>query len=119
MMKTTDNIKQRSVRKFAQANIQAETTIISDGYRSYIPALKDYKHEHGVYNPDVGMLHWLHTMIGKAKAFILGTYHGLPKKNLQVYLDEFCYRFNLRHFADLCDRLTNAIALSSFADLKG
>ena len=51
-MQTTDNIQQRSVRKFAQANIQAEATIISDGYRSYIPALKDYKHEHGVYNPD-------------------------------------------------------------------
>lgn len=66
-MQTTDNIQQRSVRKFAQANIQAEATIISDGYRSYIPALKDYKHEHGVYNPDAGMLHWLHTMIGNAK----------------------------------------------------
>ena len=65
-MQTTDNIQQRSVRKFAQANIQAEATIISDGYRSYIPALKDYKHEHGVYNPDAGMLHWLHTMIGRA-----------------------------------------------------
>lgn len=56
-MQTTDNIQQRSVRKFAQANIQAEATIISDGYCSYIPALKDYKHEHGVYNPDAGMLH--------------------------------------------------------------
>lgn len=83
-MQTTDNIQQRSVRKFAQ-NIQAEATIISDSYRSYIPALKDYKHEHGVYNPDSGVLHWLHTMIGNAKAFILGTYHGLPKKNLQEY----------------------------------
>ena len=58
-------------------------------------------------------------MIGNAKAFILGTYHGLPKKNLQEYLVEFCYRFSRRHFTDLCDRLTNAIALSSFADLKG
>ena len=56
-MQTTDNIQQKSVREFAQANIQAEATIISDGYRSYIPALKDYKHEHGVYNPDAGMLH--------------------------------------------------------------
>ena len=72
-MQTTDNIQQKSVREFAQANIQAEATIISDGYRSYIPALKDYKHEHGVYNPDTGMLHWLHTMIGNARAFILGT----------------------------------------------
>ena len=86
-MQTTDNTQQRPVRKFTQANIQAEATIISDGYRSYIPALKVYKHEHGVYNPDAGMLQWLHTMIGNAKAFILGTYHGLPKKNLQEYLD--------------------------------
>lgn len=56
-MQATDNIQQKSVRKFAQANIQVEATINSDSYRRYIPTLNDYKHVHGVYNPYAGMLH--------------------------------------------------------------
>jgi hypothetical protein len=47
-------------------------------------------------NPD--HLHWLHTIISNLKAFIGGTYHGLGKKYLQRYLDEFCYRFNRRMY---------------------
>lgn len=35
-----------------------------------------------IYNPDSGLLRWLHIVIGNTKALILGTYHGLPKKYL-------------------------------------
>ena len=58
-----------------------------------------------LFDPNVGMtkttllikmLHWVDTIISNAKAYILGTYHGLPKKYLQRYLDEFCYRLNRR-----------------------
>ncbi len=38
------------------------------------------------------------TIISNAKAFIMGTYHGLSELHLQRYLDEFCYRFNRRKF---------------------
>jgi hypothetical protein len=31
------------------------------------------------------MLKWLHTIIGNAKAFISGTFHGLGKKHMQTY----------------------------------
>lgn len=41
-------------------------------------------------------LRWVHTLISNAKAFIAGTHHGLDKKHLQAYLEEFCYRFNRR-----------------------
>jgi hypothetical protein len=41
-------------------------------------------------------LGWLHLAVSLAKRFILGTYHGVSKKYLQRYLDEFCYRFNRR-----------------------
>lgn len=41
-------------------------------------------------------LGWLHLAVSLAKRFILGTYHGVSKKYLQSYLDEFCYRFNRR-----------------------
>jgi len=41
-------------------------------------------------------LPWVHIAIGNLKAFLLGTFHGVTRKYLQEYLDEFCYRFNRR-----------------------
>ena len=107
-MMVTPNIKQASVRKFAWLAFAAGCTV-----RSYIPALEGYTHEHRSFDPNSGLLHWLHIVISNAKAFILGTYHGLPKDNLQSYLDEFCFRFSRRSFGpDLLDRLALAVASS-------
>ena len=112
-MMVTPNIKQASVRKFARLAFAAGCTVRSDGYRSYIPALEGYTHEHKPFDPNSGLLHWLHIVIRNAKAFILGTYHGLPKDNLQSYLDEFCFRFCRRSFGPaLLDRLALAVASS-------
>jgi len=113
-MKVTPNIKQASVRKFARSAFAEESVIRNDGYRSYIPALKDFSHEHKTYDPSSGLLHWLHIVVGNAKAFILGTYHGLPKDNLQSFLDEFCSRFSRRSLGPaLLNRLVLAISASS------
>lgn len=78
-MWVTQNIKRASVKKFAQAAFVQDSMIHSDGYGSYIPALEGYAHEHKPYDPHSGLRHWLHVVISNAKAFILGTYHGLPK----------------------------------------
>ena len=116
-MQVTPNIKQASVKKFARAAFADGSVIHSDGYRSYIPALEGYTHEHRSYDPSSGLLHWLHIVISNAKAFILGTYHGLPKKHLQSYLDEYSFRFSRRYFGGaLLDRLVLAVALSHSAD---
>lgn len=45
-MQVTQNIKQASVKKFAQAAFAQGSTIHSDGYRSYILALEGYTHDH-------------------------------------------------------------------------
>ena len=112
-MMVTPNIKQVSVKKFAQSAFTKGGTIRSDGYRSYIPALEDYAHEHKSYDPNSGLLHWLHIVVSNAKAFILGTYHGLPKASLQSYLDEYCFRFSRRNFGSaLLERLALAVASS-------
>lgn len=112
-MQLTQDIKRTSVKKFAQAAFAPGSIIHSDGYRSYIPALESYTHEHKPYDPNSGLLHWLHIAISNAKAFILGTYHGLPEKNLQSYLDVYCFRFSRRDFAPrLLERLALAVGLS-------
>ena len=115
-MSVAKNIKQASVRKFAHAAVAKGSTIRSDGYLSYLPALEEYTHEHKNYLPNNGMLHWLHIVVSNAKAFILGTYHGLPKDNLQSYLDEFSFRFSRRTFGTrLTQRLILAVAQSRMA----
>ena len=119
-MRVTPNLKQASVKKFANVAFTDDSVIHSDGYRSYIPALEGYTHEHRSYDPNSGLLHWLHIVISNAKAFILGTYHGLPKKHLQSYLDEYSFRFSRRNFGGaLVERLTLSIALSRSAEQTG
>lgn len=112
-MKITPNIKQASVREFDQSAFAAGSTIRSDGYRSFIRALEGDTHEHKPYDPNSGLLHWLHIVISNAKAFIRGTYHGLPKENLQSYLDKYCFRFSRHNFGGaLLERLTFAVGIS-------
>lgn len=108
----TRNIRKNSVRKFARANIAEGSVIESDGMSSYPRALGDlYDHKPEPYDKHSDRLRWMHVMISNAKAYILGTYHGLPKKYLQSYLDEFTYRFNRRAFGeDLVCHLINAVA---------
>ena len=63
-----------------------------------IAALQHWRvaaHKHKPYQPDSDLLHWLHIIISNAKAFILATYHGLPKKKLHSYLDEHYLGFDV------------------------
>jgi hypothetical protein len=79
-------------------------------------------HEYQVFDADSDMLKWLHTIVSNAKAFVAGTFHGLGKKHLQSYLDEYCYRFNRRNMGSMIfDRLLFATTQSPpfrFADLS-
>ena len=118
-MSVAPNLKLASVKKFAHSAFADNCVIHSDGYRSYIPALEGFIHEYRSYNPDSGLLHWLHIVISNAKAFILGTYHDLPKKHLQSYLDEYSFRFSRRNFGGaLVERLALSVALSRLAEQK-
>jgi transposase-like protein len=100
-MQVSPNVQGESVSSFAAQNIESGSTVATDGLRSYgVLAGKGFIHEGKICNPasDPKHLKWLHVVISNAKAFISGTYHGLDKKHLQSYLDEFCYRFNRRKF---------------------
>lgn len=52
------------------------------------------------------VLPWVHTAISNAKAILTDMYHGIRRELLQLYLDEFCYKFNRRYFGErLFERL--------------
>ncbi len=62
-------------------------------------AEKDVKHDPKVVGPMAAhvVLPWVHRVFANLKRWGLGVYHGLRRKHLQAYLDEFVFRFNRRH----------------------
>lgn len=121
-MHVVPNLKGKTIAKFAKSAIVYGSVVQSDAYHSYRKLFSEkYMHEYQIFDADSERLHWLHIIIGNAKAFVLGTFHGLGEKHLQSYLDEFCYRFNRRLVhGEIFSRLACAVTASStlrFADL--
>ena len=121
-MQVVPNLKSTTISKFVSKNIIEGSKIETDAYRSYRkPLAEKYDHQYEVFDANSDLLHWLHIMLGNAKALVNGTFHGLGDKHLQRYLDEFCYRFNRRYFkGNIFDRLLIAVTSASsitFADL--
>ena len=116
-LETQEDVTSQSIMDFVERNIKEGSIIKTDKYRSYEKALKErYIHHAEKFDMRETPEHlkWLHRVIGNLKTFILGTYHGLGKKHLQAYLDEFCFRFNRRTFSgQIFNRLLNACMLSA------
>ena len=115
-MEVFPDVKGKTIVEFANRTIATGSAISSDAYKSYkalAEAELEYQHKPQKFNPteDPDHLHWLHTVISNAKAFIAGTFHGLDPKHLQAYLSEFCYRFNRKDFkGHLFNRLLSCCA---------
>jgi hypothetical protein len=58
----------------------------------------DISHEPHVIGPMAAhiVLPGIHRLFSNLKTWGLGVYHGLRRKHLQAYLDEFTFRFNRR-----------------------
>lgn len=109
-----ENVDGVTIVKMAQETIIPGATISTDGLAVY-NALNaaGYEQQGEKFDPvnNPRHLHWLHVIISNLKSFIAGTYHGLDKKHLQSYFDEFCWRFNRRKFGNqLFNRLLQACA---------
>ncbi len=58
--------------------------------------------------------YWEKIMIGNAKKVILGVYHKIKGKYLQLYLDEFCFKLNRRFNSDLLFQKTTVAVAQTF-----
>jgi transposase-like protein len=103
-MRVIPDFKAKTILPFLTQNVSPGSTIYTDGLKSF----------DGL--PEAGFKHIRRTQplrselskgaksavpladraIGNLKQWLIGTYHGVSRAQLQVYLDEFVYRHNRR-----------------------
>ena len=89
-----------SLEAFVRANVKPGATVITDGHASYPGLAGDYRHDPrvvGVMAANI-VLPWSHRAFALMKRWALGTYHGLRRKHVDTYLDEFVFRYNRRFY---------------------
>src|SRR3974377_1766448 len=89
-----------SLEAFMRANVKPGATLITDGHASYPGLAGDYRHDPrvvGVMAANI-VLPSTHRACALMKRWALGTYHGLRRKHVDTYLDEFVFRYNRRFY---------------------
>ena len=88
-----------SIKAFVKANVKAGATLLTDSHASYL-ALSGYRHDPRVVGKMAGhvALPWIHRVFALMKRWGLGTYHGLRRKHVDSYLNEFVFRYNRRFY---------------------
>ena len=88
-----------SIEAFVRANVKPGATRLTDGHASY-PGLTDYRHDPRVVGKMAAhvVLPWIHRVFALMKRWGLGTYHGLRRKHIDTYLNEFVFRYNRRFY---------------------
>jgi hypothetical protein len=92
-----DDCSAETLHAFVRADIAQGATIKTDGWPAYRDA-PGVAHDPHVIGPMAAhvVLPWAHRLFANLKRWALGVYHGVRRKHLQSYLDEFVFRFNRR-----------------------
>lgn len=117
-MIVVEDLKAATLEQEVERNMEANSTVTTDGFRSY-STLKNKVKEHRqqvIPAKQAGkLLPWVHTVISNAKRQLLGIHHSVSDKYIQNYLYEFCYKLNRRYFGDkIFDRLLVASVKFNF-----
>ena len=96
--------KASTILRFLSQNVAPGSTICTDGLKSFtglaeagfkhVARIQPLRSELRKGTPSVVPL--ADRAIGNLQSWLIGTHHGVSKAQLQVYLDEFVFRHNLR-----------------------
>ena len=113
-MKVLYNHKKDAVEEVIANNISEQAIVFSDKSKSYLDIadlVEMHIMEKSSKETTNTTLKWVHIAISNAKRNLLGVYHKVKGKYLQLYLDEFCFKLNRRYFGErLFDRMVIAVA---------
>ena len=89
-----------SLTGFVKAHVEPGAVVRTDGWQGYASlAGMGYRHRprtQGDPRRAPKILPRVHRVFGNLQTWLRGTHHGVGHKHLQVYLDEFAFRFNRR-----------------------
>ena len=103
-MAVISDFKATTLLAFLKEHVASGTTVYTDGLKSYV-GLKEagYQHVARIQPTRVALRKAAQSAvpladraIGNLQQWLIGTYHGVSKEQLQVYLDEFVFRHNRR-----------------------
>ena len=103
---------------FVETAADPDAIAKTDGWSGYAALPADRHNVHVVGKTAAHLvLPWIHQVFSNLKGWARGVYHGLRRKHLQAYLDEFVFRFNRRKtrhaaFRSLFRLATNAKPLT-------
>lgn len=104
--------KASGINQMITESLDEKSIVFTDKSTSYIDIanfVELHLEEKSDRNTTVTSLKWVHIAISNAKRNLLGNYHKIKGKYLQLYLNEFVYKLNRRYFGDkLFDRLVIA-----------
>ena len=97
------------INETIKESIDNQSIVFTDKSTSYVD-IADFVELHITEKSDKETtketLKWVHITISNAKRNLLGNYHKIKRKYLQLYLNEFIYKLNRRYFGDkLFERL--------------
>ena len=100
-MAVIPNFKKATITKFLAQNVVTGSTIYTDGLKSFagldfqhIPRTQPLRTE--LRKGAKSVVPLADRAIGNLQQWLIGTYHGVSRAQLQVYLDEFVFRHNRR-----------------------
>ena len=83
----------KSLGSFMKEHISSEANITTDSWAGYKPLSKEFKNLKQIYSGKKGEnFPEMHRVIMLLKSWLRGMHHHV--KDLQEYLNEYCYRFN-------------------------
>lgn len=91
------------INQTIKAELDNKTIVFSDQSTSYVNIadfIELHVTEKSTKESTEETLKWVHIFISNAKRNLLGNYHKIKGKYLQLYLDEFVYKLNRRYFGD-------------------
>ena len=128
-----EDMKAPTLDAIANWYVEKHTKIVTDGSNSHVN-FKDLFDTHEVHNESgenesvetivKTKLPWVHIVTGECRRGIQAIHKEVDRKYLQLYLNEYCWKFNRRFFRDsdnpkydLFDRLINIAAMYT-SDVK-
>jgi len=96
-LKTIPQVTQDELKHFLHSHVTKGVPVRTDGLHVYNFVGQEYRHHRVVLAKKENaaeLLPKVHIVISNLKMWLRGTYHALPQKYLQNYLNEFVFRFN-------------------------